>query len=84
MKKGDHVRVTEKLISIVIRGGTAHHLEAHPHAAKTGVIVEMLDVRKFRSPAIVRPRALVELDAGQELAGQTVVISQEYLEPLDT
>ena len=81
MKTGDHVRITKKLIEMVMRGGTVHHADSHPHAGKTGVITELLQA-PTKARALVKPRALVELDPGQG-AGGTVVVSLEYLEPCE-
>lgn len=89
-KEGMRVRVTTK--PIALKGtltvgalstsvSTSNEFGAtqHPHAGKTGIITELLGVRI----AIGKPRAMVRIDKGFEHAGNTMIVSLEYLEEID-
>jgi hypothetical protein len=80
--KGDHVRVTTKLVELhgKVEPDDGDTLRPHPHAGKTGIITELLGVR-LTGPGW-KPRAMVRIDVGQEDAGNFMVVSLKYLEPV--
>jgi hypothetical protein len=81
MKVGDHVRVTTKMSYPSDEGSySSRPFGKHPHAGKTGIITELLGVR-LTGPDWP-PRAMVKIDAGQPEAGNFMVVSLKFLEPV--
>jgi len=71
MKEGDRVQVRK---DVLLKG------ELHPHSGKTGIITELLGVR-LSGPGW-KPRAMIKIDEGCEHAGNTMIVSLEYLETI--
>jgi hypothetical protein len=82
VKVGDHVRVTTKLVELPnkVTPDDGDELQLHPQAGKTGVITELLGVRLTGSDW--KPRAMVRIDAGQQDAGNIMIVSLQFLEPV--
>jgi hypothetical protein len=69
-KKGTRVRI----------GPLKPNGEAHPHAGKTGVVIELMGV--FLSGPDWPPRAQVKLDGDQPQGGHIAIVSLVCLEKL--